>query len=80
VLVQPSALELGGEDDLAQGEVGGGLVVIGQPVRAFQAGVAEPPGAGDAADGRPLAEPGEVALVLVGRCPFLVDGERGGDP
>jgi hypothetical protein len=31
-LVQASALELLGEDDLAQGEVGGGVVVVGESV------------------------------------------------
>jgi hypothetical protein len=67
-------------NDLAEGEVGGGAGVVGEPVGAFQTGVAEPPGTGDAADDRPGAEPGQVALVPVGRGGFLVDGERLGDP
>jgi hypothetical protein len=80
VLVQPAALELGGEDDLAEGEVGGSVVVVGEPVGAFHAGVAEPPGSGDAADDRLLAEPCQVELGLVERGGLLVDGERFGDP
>ena len=35
-LVQASALELLGEDELAQGEVGGGVVVVGESVGPFR--------------------------------------------
>jgi hypothetical protein len=80
VLVQAAALELLGEDDLAQGEVGGGVVVVGEPVGATEGGVADPERAGDAADDRLMAEPCQVDLGLVGRGGLLVDGERFGDP
>jgi hypothetical protein len=81
VLVPVPRLESLGQEDLAEGGVGGGVVVVGEPIKATQHGVAEPERAADAADDRPLlAEPGEVALVLVGRRPFLVDAKRGGDP
>jgi hypothetical protein len=80
ILVQALGLESVREKDLAQQGIDAGGVVVREHIGAAEGGVAEPEWPWDAADGRPLAEPGEVALVLIGRRPFLVDDERFGDP
>jgi hypothetical protein len=69
-----------GKEDVAEGGVRSSVLVVHDHVRTFHPRVIDPRRRGDAADERLAAQPLQVALVLVGRGGFLVDGERAGDP